>query len=156
MFCILGWWPISTNHEQITIRRELLQAGLRRAGPVEAEELKKRISICICFLHSGVLWCPLVSSGSLWGPSGVSWCNSVVPLGYLWCSSGVPLGYLWDPPWVLLGSFCCLLGSVCGPYVVLLWFFCCSSGVLLKSFLAKSLQSLIRINWYLVWLPMAS
>ena len=60
--------PFPQITTKITVPQVFLQAGLRRAGPVEAEELKKRISICLCLLCSGVLW---------------------GPLGFFCCSSGV-------------------------------------------------------------------
>ena len=130
----------------------------RRAAMLKHRNLRKVCAfayVCLFLGHLG-------SSGILWGPSGVPlksygfWRNSVVPLGYLWGSSGVHLGYLWDPYGAPMGSICCRLVSLCCPSVVLMVFFCCSSCVLLKSVLAKSLQSLISIHWYPLGRPKAS
>ena len=61
--------------QQIVVRRVLVKAGLRRAGPVEAMELNNNISI---WLYCWAL-----------GSSGVLWFHSGVLLGFFCCSSGV-------------------------------------------------------------------
>ena len=115
MCCVLCWRRTKTN----TVRWALLQAGLRKAGPVDANELQKSISICKCFWGYGIL-CGLM--GSLWGHF---LCNVGVPL---WGSSDVHLGYRWDPsrvpPRVHILSSGTLLWSLCGPSGVLVSFFC--------------------------------